>query len=201
MGVVVPLRREEQRRSEIPDAVLVSRVLSDDDERAKEMIYRRHVRMVTGMAHRLLGGREVDDLVQDVFVVAFDKLDTLRDAQSLQKWLGTIVVFQSRKRIRRNQLRRRWFRSESEPLDVERLVATQAPPDVATELRALYRIVESLDADVRIALVLRRVEGMTINEISAHMQKSPATVKRRIKDGEERLRVAMQRGENHATRS
>lgn len=200
MGVVVPIRREE-KRSEVPDAVLVSRVLGDDDERAKEMIYRRHVRMVTGMAHRLLGGREVDDLVQDVFVIAFEKLDTLRDAQSLQKWLGTIVVFQARKRIRRKQLRRRWFRSESEPLDVERLVGAQAPPDVATELRALYRIVESLDADVRIALVLRRVEGLTINEISAHMNKSPATVKRRIRDGEERLRAAMQRGENHATRS
>jgi DNA-directed RNA polymerase specialized sigma24 family protein len=58
---------------------------------------------------------------------------------------------------------------------------------VATELRALYGRIEALPSRERVALVLRRVEGLGIDEIAALVGASPATVKRRIADGEQRL--------------
>jgi DNA-directed RNA polymerase specialized sigma24 family protein len=58
---------------------------------------------------------------------------------------------------------------------------------VATELRALYGRIEALPANERVALVLRRVEGLGIDEIAALVGASPATVKRRIAEGEQRL--------------
>ncbi|MEM9069697.1 MAG: RNA polymerase sigma factor, partial [Myxococcota bacterium] len=185
------------RRSEAPeasDASLVEGSLAGD-LRAKERLYRRHVNMVTGLAHRLLGGAEVDDLVQDAFVTAFDRLETLRDPQSFAKWIGSIVVHQARARIRKRQRRRRFFLpvGESSP-SLERLIASDAPPDVRAELKAIYALIEKLPADARIALVLRRVEGLSIPEIAGHMQRSPATVKRRIQDAEVLLSAHLARG-------
>ncbi|MEZ4249149.1 MAG: sigma-70 family RNA polymerase sigma factor [Polyangiales bacterium] len=155
--------------------------------------YRRHVRMVTGLAHRLLGGNEVDDLVQDAFVAAFERLEDLRNPQAFAKWIGMIVVHTARKRIRRRRLKRRFFLERSPEAILDARVSSDAPPDVATELRALYGLLESLPADVRIALVLRRVEGMTVPEIAESMSLSPATVKRRLQDGEVLLNARLGR--------
>lgn len=181
MGVVVPLRRVPSPK--VTDAELVERALGGD-ARAKEALYRRHVRLVTGLAHRLLGGNEVDDLVQDAFVAAFERLADLRNPQAFAKWIGMIVVHTARKRIRRRRLKRRFFLERSPERAIEVRISNDAPPDVAVELRALYALLESLPTDVRVALVLRRVEGMTVPEIAEAMGLSPATIKRRLQDGE-----------------
>ncbi len=190
MGVVVPLRRGAD--AELPDGAWVRRAL-DGDMRAKEVLYRRHVGLATGLAHRLLGGVDVDDLVQDAFVTAYERLDTLRDPQAFAKWLGTIVVNCARATIRKRQRRRRFF-LPTEAVAVDRLVSNTASAEVRLELRALYGLLDALPTDVRIALVLRRVEGLSIAEIAAQMGRSIATVKRRIQDGDTLLNARLERG-------
>ena len=193
MGVVVPLRAERAEEREPSDGDLVE-AAREGARWAKEALYRRHVGMVTGLAHRLLAGDgDVDDLVQDAFVEAFVNLEKLSHPQAFAKWIGSIVVHGARKRIRRQKLRRRLgFRSADAP-DLERLVADTAPPDVSTELRTLYEMVSALPTDVRIALLLRRVEGLSVPEIAERMGRSPATVKRRIHDGEVLLQARLER--------
>lgn len=184
LAVVVPLRPSRDVRS---DEALVRATLSGARGSFEEL-YRRHARMATGMAHRLLGGgHEVDDVVQDAFVTALSKLDSLRDPQAFARWLGTIVVHAARRRLRRRSLKARLLPGLRESVDLDALIGAATPPDVALELRALYGALDSLGPEVAIALVLRRVEGMTIPEMAEAMNLSPATVKRRLKTGEERL--------------
>jgi RNA polymerase sigma-70 factor (ECF subfamily) len=71
-------------------------------------------------------------------------------------------------------------------------VSREAPPDVAAELRAIYSLVEDLPANVRVPLVLRRVEGYALEEIARLTGASLATVKRRVADGERQLEVALE---------
>jgi RNA polymerase sigma-70 factor (ECF subfamily) len=141
------------------------------------------------MAFRLLGrDDDVDDLVQDSFVEALRSLDRLQAPQAFASWLASIVVRTSSKVIRKRRLLTRLgLRRSDAALDLDSVVAPSAPPDVATELRALYSRIEALPANERIALVLRRVEGLGIDEIAALIGASPATVKRRIAEGEQRL--------------
>ena len=73
------------------------------------------------------------------------------------------------------------------------MVAPGTPPDVAAELRALYSILEQLPAEARVALVLRRVEGLTLPEIAEQMHLSLATVKRRIQAAEALLEQRLKR--------
>ena len=155
---------------------------------AQEALYRRYARMVNGLAWRLMpGDPDVEDLVQDVFVQALDALDRLTEPAAFGSWIGSITIRTAHKRIRRKRLKVRLGLARREPVDVDAVVSSSAPPDVASELRALYRVLDELPAEARVALVLRRVEGMQLAEIAEHMKLSLATVKRRLEAAESKL--------------
>jgi RNA polymerase sigma-70 factor, ECF subfamily len=170
------------------DAALVVAARAGEDW-AREALFRRHAHMVAGMAFRLLGrDDDVDDLVQDSFVEALRSLDRLQAPQAFASWLASIVVRTSSKVLRRRRLLTRLgLRRGDAAIDIDAVVAPSAPPDVATELRALYARIQALPANERVVLVLRRVEGLAIDEIATLVGASPATVKRRIAEGEQRL--------------
>jgi RNA polymerase sigma-70 factor (ECF subfamily) len=149
---------------------------------AQEALFRRHAPMVNGLAFRLMGrDSEVDDLVQDSFVTAFAGLHGLTDPQAFAAWLGSIVVRTAGKVIRRRMLLDRLgLRRRRDPVDIDTVATRVAGPDVGAELRRLYERLDRLPAEQRIAFLLRRVEGMELEEIARAMGISLATAKRRI---------------------
>ena len=160
---------------------------------AREAIYRRYSGLAFGMVYRLLGrDHEVDDLVQECFAQALANLHRLDDPQALGAWLGSLIVRTTHKMLRRRAVATRLgLRKPMDPLDADRVVSPNAPADVQAELRAIYRIIENLPTRARIALVLRRVEGMSQEEVAEAMGVSLSTAKRLLADGEERLRGAL----------
>ena len=171
------------------DAVLVLAGRSGEAW-ATEALFRRHARMANGLAFRLLGrDSDVDDLVQESFAQAFSGLDRLKEPQAFASWLGAIVVRTAHKMIRRRRLMARLgFDRGALAIDLDALVGPQVPADDAIDLRRVYALVEKLPANVRIPLVLRRVEGLALDEIAKLVGASLATVKRRIDEGERQLR-------------
>jgi RNA polymerase sigma-70 factor, ECF subfamily len=163
---------------------------------AQEALFQRYARMVLALSQRILAGRDdADDLAQDAFVYAFTRLDTLNNPQAFHAWLRSIVVRTASKRLRRQRLLTRLGLRRSEPIEPDTVIANEAPPDVAVELRGVYALIERLPAEERVALVLRRVEGMELLEIAAEMKLSLATVKRRLSAAEGRLeRAKVRRG-------
>jgi RNA polymerase sigma-70 factor (ECF subfamily) len=68
---------------------------------------------------------------------------------------------------------------------------------VRSELRAIYGLLDRMRPEVRVALVLHRVEGLSVPEIAARMDLSVSTVKRRLAVGERRIdQYARQSGES-----
>ena len=153
---------------------------------AREALFRRHVRMVMGLVYRLVGrDDEIEDLAQDCFAQALAHLGDLAEPQAFGGWLKSVVVRTVHKALRRRVLANRLgLRRRREALDVEALVSRSAPADVVVELRAVYRVLESLSPRVRIALVLRRLEGMSQEEVAAAMGVSVSTAKRLIVQAE-----------------
>jgi RNA polymerase sigma-70 factor (ECF subfamily) len=155
---------------------------------AQEALFRRHSRMALGLAHRLLPqDDEVDDLVQDCFVSALKRLSALDNPQAFAAWLGSIVVRAVGKRLRRRRLLSRLGLRAPEEIDADAIAAPSVPGDVAVELRRVYAIVAQLPAEARVALILRRVDGLEVPEIARRMELSLSTVKRRLKLAEEIL--------------
>jgi RNA polymerase sigma-70 factor (ECF subfamily) len=170
------------------DAALV--VAARAGERwASEALFHRYVRTVNRLAFRLMGRDvDVDDLVQESFAQAFTGLRRLEEPGAFGSWLAAIVARTAYKTIRRRQLLRRiGLSGREEPLDPDTLVSREAPPDVAAELHAVYGALHRLPADLRVPLVLHRVEGMQLEEVAAVVGASLATVKRRIVQAEKAL--------------
>lgn len=152
---------------------------------AEEALYRRYARMVHAMAFRLMGPTaDVDDLAQDAFVEALTNLASLEEPAAFSSWLGSIVVRTASKRLRRQRLMTRFGLRRAEPIDLDALPLSLSPPDVAMELRLVYAVLEKLPVEERVALVLRRVEGLELKEIAERMELSLATVKRRLSAAE-----------------
>jgi RNA polymerase sigma-70 factor (ECF subfamily) len=155
---------------------------------AQEALFRRHARMALGLAHRLLPqDNEVDDLVQDCFASALKRLTSLDNPQAFAAWLGSIVVRAVGKRLRRRRLLSRLGLRVPEEIDPDAIAAPAVPGDVAVELRRVYAIVAQLPAQARVALVLRRIDGLDVPEIARRMGVGLSTVKRRLKLAEEIL--------------
>ncbi len=171
------------------DAALV--VAARADERwAKEALFRRYVTMVNGLSYRLVGlDSDLDDLVQESFTEAWRSLGKLDSPQAFAAWLGAIVVRTAHKMLRRRRLLTRLGLRRSEPIDLDSLISPTAPPDIHSELAAVYRLMQKLPTDTRMAFALRIVEGLPVDEIARLLSLSQSTVKRRIADAERQLTV------------
>jgi RNA polymerase sigma-70 factor (ECF subfamily) len=155
---------------------------------AREALFRRHARLALGLAYRIMPyDADIDDLVQDSFLYAFERLEKLSNPQAFQAWLCSIVVRTAGKRLRRRKLQVRLGLRSHKPVDVDEVISRSAPPDVAAELRSVYALLEALPVEERVALVLRRVERLEIPEIAEQMGLSVSTVKRRLHAAEARL--------------
>jgi len=157
---------------------------------AREALFRRHARLANGLAFRLLGrDQEVDDIVQDAYVIVLARLHRLADPQAFASFLASIIVHCTRRVLRRRRLARRLgLVPAANPVDPAVFLASSAPPDVVAELRSIYAVVDDLPTDERVALLLRRVEGLPLDEVASLCGCSLATAKRRIAAAEQRLR-------------
>ncbi len=160
----------------------VVRAAQDAELWAFEALYRRTAPAAFGVVRRLLGTDEdVDDVVQDAFITAFDKIGALREPDAFRTWLLRIAVGKVSRVIRKRRvLAAIGLRSRQSAPDVDQMLGPSATPEVSLELERLYQVVVALPADDRIALVLRRVEGSTLEEIAEITGCSLATVKRRL---------------------
>jgi RNA polymerase sigma-70 factor (ECF subfamily) len=162
----------------------------DGDVAAREVLFRRHLRPVRQRVLRLLGpDAEIDDVVQEAFLRAFEGLTRLAEPRAFGAWLSTIAVHLVDRRLRRRRLLRRLgFVPPGDGLDALEAVASNGvSPALAAEARAVYTSLDRLPTEARVAFLLRRLEGMTVPEIALHMGISERTVKRRIVLAEHRL--------------
>jgi RNA polymerase sigma-70 factor, ECF subfamily len=155
---------------------------------AQEALFRRYSRMVNGLAFRVLGrDADVDDLVQDSFLEALRNLDRLENPQAFASWLGSIVVRTAGKRLRRRALLNRLGLRRNTPIDADTVVSRDASPETRVELTRLYACLDGMHPESRLALVLHRVEGLSLPEAAEMMGLSLSTVKRRIQAAEQVL--------------
>ena len=167
--------------SDVPtdgDLVVAAR---SGDRSAKAELFRRHASAAAGVAYRLLGGdSELEDIVQESFITALAGLHKLNQPQAFRAWMTRIVVGTTIATIRRRRLLTKLGLLRSQPVQLETLIAREAPPDVSAELRKIYRVLDELPTAERAILVLRRVERHSLVEVAEHTGWSLATVKRKL---------------------
>jgi RNA polymerase sigma-70 factor (ECF subfamily) len=181
-------REREQAASETSeDATLVS-AARDGDRAAFGRLYDRYARMVHGLLLAKVPLAEVDDLVQDVFMMALRRLSTLRDIGSFGAWLAAIA------RNRANDYHRRSSPEEqvSEDTPDENIESGNTDGDHEGP-SAILDTLKTLPAAYRETLILRLVEGMTGPEIAARTGMTHGSVRVNLHRGMQQLRAKLSR--------
>jgi RNA polymerase sigma-70 factor (ECF subfamily) len=158
------------------------------DRAAFDRIFRRYAPLVHGVLLARARPLDVDDLMQDVFVTALEKIATLRDGDALGAWLCAIA----RNRAADAQRRRRHL--DDLPEDLGRPDAERA------EAERVLRAIQELPEAYREPLILRLVEGMTGPEIAAQVGIKPESVRVNLHRGMKLLRqkLGLATSDDHA---
>ncbi len=159
-----------------PEALLVRAVL-DGNRDSFARLYELYAPMVHGILLARVPRTEVEDLVQDIFLHAFRKLATLRDANAFGGWLAMIT---------RNRAME-FHRYSRATVEVKEEHATG---DRRKRVRAeeILNVIRSLPDAYRETLVLRLVEGMTGPEIASRTGLTAASVRVNLHRGMKLLR-------------
>ena len=150
------------------------------DRSAFGRLYDQFGRMVHGILLARVPPAEVDDLVQDVFLLAFTRIRSLRDDAAFGAWLAAIT------RNRASDYHRR-PKEIADTVDSE--IETTAPSHSAkAEAEAILALIRMLPEAYRETLILRLVEGMTGPEIAVRTGLTPGSVRVNLHRGMQQLR-------------
>lgn len=151
-----------------------------------DWVFRRYSSYVATIAMRLLGrNADVDDVVQEVFLQAVKGLEGLRDPEALRGWLATVTVRVARRRLRVRRLR--GFLGLDDAPSYDQVASPNASPEQRALLARIYRALDEMPADLRLAWSLRHIEGEQIEAVANLCGCSLATAKRRISEAQDRL--------------
>jgi RNA polymerase sigma-70 factor (ECF subfamily) len=181
------------------DDLAVSRFLAGDVT-GFEIIVRRYSGMVFGLAARLVGPLDAEDVVQETFLRAFRALESFRGESALKTWLYTIAL--NRIRVRRGtlaRLRGLFGTGRSGATPDFSLLDTAADPErtpeenalLSDQRRRLRKAVHDLPEEFRMAVVLRDLEGLSYEDVASVLTVPVGTVRSRLARGRALLKEAL----------
>lgn len=156
---------------ELTDKRLIQSTLAGDDEAFAELV-RRHKRKVFGIAARFArNDHELDDICQEIFVKAYQKLKSFRGEAPFEHWVSRIAVHACYDFLRKTRHDR-----ENVPLDgIEIGVRDNASAREAAEI--LQWAMTRLSADERLVITLLELEEKSVRETAELTGWSESNVK------------------------
>jgi RNA polymerase sigma-70 factor, ECF subfamily len=161
------------------------------DERAFSLIVRAYEVPVFNYVMRLVGDRALaEDLTQEVFIRVFQGLPKFSLRSKFTTWLFQVTKNRVLDELRASERRPRALVAldDAPPLEV-----VDAPVERVETIQALWSAVDELNTDLKMALLLRDVVGLSYNEIADSLDTTLATVKWRIFKAREEVQLALAR--------
>jgi RNA polymerase sigma-70 factor (ECF subfamily) len=173
-----------------PDPALL-RKAQRGDERAFAVLVRSYETPVYNYVFRMVGDRGLaEDLTQDIFLRLYQGLPGFSLRCRFTTWLFQVAKNRvlDELRARERKPHRTVAIEDAPPLDV-----LDAPPEQVETIDAVWRAVGHLNADLKMAVLLRDVVGLSYIEIADALEITLATVKWRIYKGREEVQVSLAR--------
>ena len=154
-----------------PDVALAT----GGDSSAFERIYRAHVARIHSLARRMLGPSEADEVTQDIFVRAWQKLGQFRGDAAFGTWLHRLAINVVIERRRSFAIQRSRMTDDESAIDL--LPTAPARSDLRVDFE---NALERLPPGAREIFVLHDVEGHKHREIAALLDITSGTSKRQL---------------------
>ena len=175
------------------DVTLIQHILSGD-ETAFVHLVRKYQKKVHTLVYRKIGDFHIaEDITQETFLQAYQKLETLEDPMRFPRWLYVIadrlcIAWHRKNRLQTEPL------GDSDTLEIEaepysRFAAIQNAQTFAETRRDLVEnLLAKLPESSRTVIMLHYFKEMTCTEISNFLGVSEGTIKSRLRRAQQRLR-------------
>jgi RNA polymerase sigma-70 factor (ECF subfamily) len=182
LGLAIPAKVET---TVSPEVALVRRAQSGD-EAAFRQIVEKYQSKVFSIIHGILRNRnDVEDIAQQVFTKVYFALKNFDFRSSLVTWIYKITVNECYDYLRKQKVRKLVYEADLSEDEVRRVENTDdslqpaaAPADKTAELRQYVTLLmERLSEDERALLMLKEVEGYSVEELAGMYQMNENTVK------------------------
>ncbi|WP_206858236.1 RNA polymerase sigma factor [Lysobacter changpingensis] len=182
------------------DAALVGAVRNGDREAFRHIMRRSNQRLFRVARGVVNDDAEAEDVVQEAYAHAFEKLPTFRGDAALLTWLTRIVLNEAYGRLRGLRLVVGVEQIEASQMDSASILPFPAKfgdedPAAATARDQARRLIEQaidhLPEPFRIVFVMREIENCTVEETAASLDLRPETVKTRLHRARRLLRAAL----------
>jgi RNA polymerase sigma-70 factor (ECF subfamily) len=170
----------------VDERQLIDRVLSGDPS-AERLFYDRHIDRVWRLAYRFTGDSDLaQDVVQETFVRAFEKLGTFRGESALSTWVTAVATSTALNTLRKVKR----FRGHVPLEDAEQLIqpGKRSEPDLKDRMAAA---IAELPQGYRTVFLMHDVEGYTHEEIGTALGVQSGTSKAQLFRARARLREAL----------
>jgi len=169
------------------DRELVRRAQAEEKDAFEELI-RRHQHRVFAVAGGILRKREdVEDIAQQVFVKAYFSLKRFDQRAAFSTWLYKITVNECWDLLRKKKVRPLVYESDLSEEQARQVINSaerkNEEPDIRAKLEArqrVERLLDGLEERDRLMLMLKEVEGFSIDEIAEVLDLNANTVKVRL---------------------
>jgi RNA polymerase sigma-70 factor, ECF subfamily len=175
------------------DLELVGRIRAGDGS-AFEALYRQHATRLYNLASRMTGAKgEADDLLQDIFLLAYRKIASFRGESSLGTWLYRLAMNHCLDVLRNRQTR---MGQQTDSLDEPDAIPVASPVPVLSAVSRidLERAIQALPPACRAAFLLHDVEGFGHQEVGAMLGVSEGTSKSQVHKARMRIRGYLANG-------
>jgi len=175
------------------DAQLIQRVL-DGDDTAFSVLVRKYQRSVHALAWRKIGDFHIaEDITQDTFLKAYQRLSTLKKPQRFASWLYVIAANHCSTWLRKKRL---WTQSLEETNSAQLEKATYSGYVIEenermteeTQREIVKKLLAKLQESERTVITLHYLGGMNYEEISEFLGVSVAAIKNRLYRARNRLK-------------
>ncbi|HVG39814.1 MAG TPA: sigma-70 family RNA polymerase sigma factor [Pyrinomonadaceae bacterium] len=173
------------------EARLVEAARRGDGE-AFNQLYRLYAPMVHGVLLARVPRKEVDDLVQEVFLTAYTRIGGLREAAAFGGWLAMVARNKAHDYHRRRAQRHEDEAAFDEPHGP---FVGAGHTSAEAEAHEILVVIRTLPEAYRETLVMRLVEGLSGPEIAVLCNLTPASVRVNLSRGMKMLREKLRQGE------
>ena len=168
--------------SEPSDCELLRRSLKGDNE-AYADLFSRHAPLARGVMLARAPRSDIDDAMQEVFLLSWRRLGSLKEEGAYAPWLATIA-----RRTATSFLRSQWRRLAR----VRHLIRTAHQPADTGAVNEILEVIRTLPEVYREPLILRLVEQMSGEQIARHTGLTPGSVRVNLHRGMKLLRQRLE---------
>ncbi|MBN2802895.1 MAG: sigma-70 family RNA polymerase sigma factor [Deltaproteobacteria bacterium] len=169
------------------------------DEKAFEQLIEQYKSHIFNLLFRMIGNREeAEDLLQEVFITVFKKIESFREDSALSTWIYSIATNLCINRKQYLKRKKHYDKSSIDDLGSSKKISvysqqeTSATPLEVIEGRQMEKIIQeiilSMDEEYRVVIVLRDIQNLSYEEIGEILNVPPGTVKSRLHRGRMELK-------------